>query len=209
MRLPTTTLSTRRLSGSRATWSHWSPANRSPSPAQCFCFLVTNDHFSSSCTFRVVGGKGDKLVVEMLGVAAGLDAEAQDRVLIHADQPAGLADAAAVGEVPQHRHGLLGGQAGVEQGRALALREAGLACAAAQQPPAVGAVAVGHRQVAVAAAAVIRAVEVQAAEEAEVVHDGRPGSGAVNGRRSAAAYAKGVARAMLIRHDPLFGCQVI
>src|SRR5262245_39261756 len=133
MRLPTTRLSTSRLSGSSATWSHWSPANQS-SPPQCFCFLVTKDHFSSSWTFRVWGGKGDEFVVQPPGVAAGLEAEAEDRVLVHADQAAGLADAAAVGQVPQHGHGLLRRQAGVEQGRPPALGEAPLAGAAAQQP---------------------------------------------------------------------------
>jgi hypothetical protein len=41
-RLPTSTLSTRRLSGSKATWSYWSPWNRSPgsaSQSQFFSFL--------------------------------------------------------------------------------------------------------------------------------------------------------------------------
>ena len=75
--------------------------------------------------------------MELLGVAAGLEAEADDGVLVDADQAAGLADAAAVGQVPQDRDGLVAGQAGVEQGRALALGEAGLAGAAAEQPPVV------------------------------------------------------------------------
>src|SRR5262245_24426537 len=155
MRLPTTTLSTSRLSGSSATWSHWSPANRSSSPAQCFCFFATKAHFSSSWTFRVAGGKGDEFVVQPPGVAAGLQAQPQDRVLVHADQAAGLANAAAVGQVLQHRGGLVRRQAGVEQGRPLPLGEAALARPAPQQAPPVRAVAGGDGQVAVAAAAVV------------------------------------------------------
>jgi len=51
----------------------------------------------------VRGGKSHQLVVELVGVAAGPQPVADRRVLIDADQPAGLAGAAAVGQVPQHR----------------------------------------------------------------------------------------------------------
>ena len=41
-----------RLSASMAVWSHWSPISASAGSdgSQCFCFLPTNDHFSSNCT---------------------------------------------------------------------------------------------------------------------------------------------------------------
>jgi hypothetical protein len=131
--------------------------------------LPTNDHFSSSWTLVVEGGKLHELVVESAGVAAGGRRVGGDGVLADADQPAGLAHAAALGQVRQHGGRLLGRQAGVEQRRALALGEAGLAGAAAQQAPAVRAVAGRHRQVAGAALAVVGAVAVQAAEAAQVI----------------------------------------
>lgn len=61
---------------------------------------------------------------------------------------------------------------GTEQGRALALREPGLAGGASEHPaglprPVPG----GHRQVPVAPLPVVRAVEVLAAERSQVVHD--------------------------------------
>src|SRR5207248_1317144 len=105
----------------------------SPSGSQCRPFLATNDHFSSSWTLVVCGGKSHQLVVELLGVTTGPQAVADHRVLIDADQAAGLAGAAAIGQVLKHRQGLLRGQAGVKQRGALALREPGLAGAAAEQ----------------------------------------------------------------------------
>src|SRR5262249_35666001 len=142
-RLPTTAASTRRLSGSSATWPHASPRNRSASSAgsQRLPFLATNDHFSSSWSLVVLGGKGHESVVGLLGGPAGQQAVAHARILVHPDQAAGLAGAAAVGEVPQHGHGLLRGQAAVEQRGAPALGEARLARAAAQQPAVVRPVA--------------------------------------------------------------------
>src|SRR5262245_1582761 len=100
MRRPTTTERTRRLAGSRATWSHWSPLKRS-SGSRFFSFLATNAHFSSSCRAVVLGGKGDQLVVELLGVGAGQLAEPGHGVRVDARQSAGLADPAAVGDVGQ------------------------------------------------------------------------------------------------------------
>src|SRR5262249_54023373 len=136
-RLPTTTSSTKRLSGSKATWSHWSLRNqsRSSSGSPCLCFLPTKDHFSSSCTVRVWGGKGHPFVVQPLGVLAGQAGQAPDGVLVDADQACGLADAAAVGEVLQDRQERVARQAGVEQRRALAFGEAVLAATPGQQTP--------------------------------------------------------------------------
>src|SRR6266567_8902276 len=95
VRLPATTLTTRRCSGSKATWSQLSPCRASPglSGSQCFSFLPTKDHFSSNCTSRVFGGKSHDLVVDVLGVLAGDRGEAHRRVLVDADEAAGLADA--------------------------------------------------------------------------------------------------------------------
>src|SRR5215831_12466575 len=129
MRLPTTTLSTSRLSASRATWSQQSPQRSSPG-WQCFCFLATKDHFSSSCTSWVVGGKSHELVVGLLGVAAGPQGVADDGVFIDPGQACGLADTAAVLEVLQDGNRLALGQPAGEQGGARALGEAVLAGAA-------------------------------------------------------------------------------
>src|SRR5262245_47619365 len=158
VRLPTTTLNTRRVSASRATWSHWSPRNRSAAaPSQRFSFLPTKDHFSSSCTLVVWGGKGHEFVVEPAGVRAGQQAVAGGGVLVDAHQPPGLADAAAFLEVLQECQGLLGRQAAVEQRGAFAFGEAGLAGAAAEQAALVAAVAGGNGQVAGPALAVVGA----------------------------------------------------
>jgi hypothetical protein len=74
--------------------------------------LPTKDHFSSSWSLVVEGGKARQLVVELAGVAAGEPGEAGDGVLTDADQAGGLADAAAVGEVAEDGEGLLRGAGG-------------------------------------------------------------------------------------------------
>jgi hypothetical protein len=132
--------------------------------------LATNAHFSSSCRAVVLGGKGDQLVVELLGVGAGEAAEAGDGGTADAGEPAGLADAAAVGDVGQHGPGLVRGQAAVEQRGALALGEPGLARAAVEESAPVGAVAGTDRQVAGPALPGLGAAGAQAAEVAEVIH---------------------------------------
>src|SRR4051794_6864802 len=116
------TRTTRRCSGSRATWSQWSPCRWSSgsSGLQCFCFLPTKAHFSSNWTSRVRGGKSHQLVVESAGVSAGQEAVAQNGVLVHPDQPTGLADPTAFGDVGKDGDDLAVRQPGVEQGRALA-----------------------------------------------------------------------------------------
>jgi hypothetical protein len=131
--------------------------------------LATNDHFSSNCTSRVVGGKGHEFVVELLGLLARQQAQAGHGARVHADQAAGLAHAAALGDVVQDGHDLVGGQVAVEQGRALALGEAGLASLAAEEAALLGPVAHGHGQVAFAALAVVGAMPVLAAEGTQVI----------------------------------------
>jgi hypothetical protein len=136
--------------------------------------LPTNDHFSSNWTSRVLGGKGHEFVVELGGVLAGQQAVADDGVGTDPGEAAGLADAAALGDVLEDGHDLVLREAGVIQGGAFALGEAGLAGAAAEQATPVGAVAHGHGQVAVAALAVVGTVLVEATELAEVVHTRPP-----------------------------------
>jgi hypothetical protein len=118
----------------------------------------------------VLGGKGDQLVVELLGVGAGQPAEAGDGGPADAGQPPGLAGAAAVGDVGQDGLRLLRREPGVEQRGALALGEASLAGPAVEQAALVGAVAGADGQVAGPAPAVVRAVRLEATETAEVVH---------------------------------------
>src|SRR3954447_4960056 len=143
VRLPTTTLTTSRCSGSRATWSQQSPwrASLGSSGLQCFCFLPTKDHFSSNWTSWVEGGKGHEFVVAISGVLAGLSGVADDGVLVHAHQAGGLADAAAVLQVLEDGEGARVRQAGAEEGGAFALGEAPLAGAAGEHAAPVRAVA--------------------------------------------------------------------
>src|SRR5690349_11906012 len=186
--LPTTALTTRRCSGSKATWSQQSPQKSSASSlrSQCFSFLATKAHFSSNCTSRVLGGKSHEFIVQLLGVVAGPQGVADDGVLADADEAAGLADADALLEVGQDGGGLVGGQAAAEQGRALALGEAGLAGAAVEQAALLLAVVAADGEVAVAALAVVGAAGVLAAEAAQVVVHGGVLRGGRLGCRSAA-----------------------
>src|SRR3978361_1916839 len=132
VRLPGTTLTTRRCSGSKATWSQLSPRWRSPgsSGSQCFSFLSTKDHFSSNWTSRVRGGKSHELVVSVVSVVGMFSDDAgqpSDGVGIDPDQTSGATDHTALVEVLKHGEGLLLGEVAVEEGRALAFGEAVLA----------------------------------------------------------------------------------
>jgi hypothetical protein len=138
--------------------------------------LATKDHFSSNCTSRVRGGKSHEFVVELLGVVAGHQGVAADGVLADADQPTGLADADAFGEVSEEGGGLVGAEPGVKQGSALALGEAGFTAAAVKEAALVWAVAGADGKVAAVALAVGGAVGVEAAEAAEVVQSEIPGA---------------------------------
>src|SRR5215207_8525574 len=122
VRLPTTRLTTNRLSGSNATWSQQSP-HRASSGSQFFCFLPTNAHFSSNCTSSVFGGKSDQLVVELCGVVAGESGVPGDGVRMDAGEPGGLAGADSLGHVGQDGGRGRRGESGTEQGCAPAFRE--------------------------------------------------------------------------------------
>jgi hypothetical protein len=65
----------------------------------------------------------------------GLAAEAGDGLAVDADEPPGLADAVALGDVVEDRDGLLVGEVRAEERSALAFGEAGLAGTAAEQAP--------------------------------------------------------------------------
>src|SRR5262249_18298312 len=111
--------------------------------------------------------------VEVLGVPTGLKSEADDGVLVHSCQAAGLADADAFLEVGQNRDGLVIGEAAVEQGGALAVAEAGLASPAGQVAALLGgAIAEGDAQVALPPLAKVGAFRILAAKVLEVVHGG-------------------------------------
>jgi hypothetical protein len=109
--------------------------------------LATKAHFSSNWTSCVAGGKSHDLVVGVVGVGAGLGGVPADGVFIDAHEATGLADAAPLLEVLQDRDGFLPGQAGGEQGGALALGEARLAGAADEHPAAPLAVAEANAEV--------------------------------------------------------------
>jgi hypothetical protein len=141
--------------------------------AQCFCFLVTKDHFSSNWTSCVAGGKSHEFVVGLSGVPAGLEGVADDGVLIDARQAGGLADAAAVLEVLEDGEGFVVGQSCAEQGGAFTLGEALLAGAAGEHAALPGAVAEGNAEIVLATQAVVRALGILAAEQIKVFHEGR------------------------------------
>jgi hypothetical protein len=103
------------------------------------------------------------------GVAPGRQRVAGHRVLANPGQAAGLPGAAAVGQVGQHGQGLVVAQAAVEQGRALAFGEAGLAGLAVQQASLLLALAGADGQVAPVALAVVGAVGVLTTEAAQIV----------------------------------------
>jgi hypothetical protein len=110
-------------------------------------------------------------------MSPGAEGVADDGVLVDMDQAAGLADAAAVGEVGQDGLGLVVGQSAVEQGRAFAFGEARLAGLAVEESALVLAVPAADGEVALAAMAVGGAVGVLAAKAAQVVVHGGPGTG--------------------------------
>ena len=106
---------------------------------------------------------------------AGDLAQAADGAAIHLGEPAGLADAAPLGDVLQDRFDLRGRRARVERGRALTPGEAGLAGPAAEHATRlVGAVAAGHGQVSGPPLAVLGAAGIRAAEAGQVVRGAAP-----------------------------------
>src|SRR3954468_876153 len=171
VRLPGTTASSSLLSASTAVWSQASPQPAGSPGSRWASFLATKDHFSSSWTSRVAGGKSHQLVVEVVGVAAGLAQVAGDGVLVDFDQAAGGPGAGALADVLQDADGLVQGKPGVFQRGAFALGEGAFAAAAVGHADALApARPTAEIQVALAAFAPVRAVGILAAE----VLDGVP-----------------------------------
>jgi hypothetical protein len=109
--------------------------------------------------------------VEVLGVAASLQGQANHRVLVDTGQSAGLTDADAFLEVGQNGVGLIVGEAAIEQGGSGTLTEAVLAGAAGQVATLLETtVAEGYAKVAQAALAVVGTVGILAAKNLEFVH---------------------------------------
>jgi hypothetical protein len=131
--------------------------------------LSTNAHFSSNWTSRVAGGKSHDLVVSVLGVLTGQECQPGDGVLADPHQAGGLSSAAAVVEVLQDAQDFVVGEFGVEEGRPLELGEPGLAGVAVQEAVVILAEVAADREVAGAAAAVLRTVGILAAMAREVV----------------------------------------
>src|SRR5215207_8981115 len=119
---PGTTASNNRCSASTAVWSQSSPLSSSAgsSGSQFFSFLATKVHFSSNWTSRVLGGKSHELVVEELGLVAGLGEEARDGGSGDSREAAGGADATSFAKVVQDGDGLVGGRLGALECGALA-----------------------------------------------------------------------------------------
>ncbi len=91
------------------------------------------------------------------------------------DEPIGLSDTVAVVQVGEHGAGFVVGEPAIEQERALAFGEAGLANVAIEQADVILlAVAVTDREVASTAPPIQRAVGVMTAEDSEVVHGREP-----------------------------------
>jgi hypothetical protein len=112
--------------------------------------------------------------MSVVGVVAGGLGQSDDGIAMDADEAFGLTDAVALGEVMEHRAGLLVGESAIEQRRALALGEAGLAGVAVEQADLIPlAVAVADGEVAGPSSAVEGAVAILATEAGEIVHRGR------------------------------------
>jgi hypothetical protein len=147
--------------------------------------------------------------MSVVGMLSGDAGQSDDGVGIDPDQASGGADATALIQVLEDGEGLLLGEMGVEQGRALSLREAALAGVAVEQADVVLlAVAGADGKIASVALAVEDALGVLAAEAREVVHvgvrSGQRGSDEFRGYSpEAAPILRGsLARcSIILRHD--------
>ena len=109
--------------------------------------------------------------MSVAGVLSGQFRQADDRIGVDVDQASGLPDAAALGEVLEDGAGLLLGQMGVEQGRALALGEAVFAGVAVEQADGIVLTVAGaDREISGVASSEEGAIGILAAEAREIVH---------------------------------------
>ena len=93
---------------------------------------------------------------------------AGDGVLAHTDKSAGLADAAALGDMGED---FVLRQVGIEQGSAFSLGKPGFARLVIEQGALLGTLVSAHGEVAVAAFAVVQTIRILVAEECKVIHD--------------------------------------
>ena len=106
-----------------------------------------------------------------MGVTSGGTGQSDDGVAMDTDEPLGLSDAVALGQMVEHGVRLVFGEPTIEQGCALALGEAGLARVAVEQTDVVLlAVAFADREVSGVPSPIEGAVGVLAAEAREIVH---------------------------------------
>src|SRR5262249_61266731 len=134
------------------------------------CFWAKNGQLSSNWASRVWGGKGHESLVGVVSVSSGQAAVAHHRIAVGPHQPAGLADAAPLGEVLRDRDGFLLGEVRPIPGRALAFREPRAAGATPQDPVLLsGATAAVDAEVVTAAPAMPGPIPLQAAEPPALV----------------------------------------
>jgi hypothetical protein len=112
--------------------------------------------------------------MSVVGVIAGGFRQSDDGIAMDPDEAFGLTDAVALGEVLEHGARLLVGESAIEQRRALALGEAGLAGVTVEQTDMIPlAVAGADGEVAGPSSAVEGAIGILATEAGEIVHRGR------------------------------------
>jgi hypothetical protein len=109
--------------------------------------------------------------MSVVGVISGDAGQPDDGVAMDPDEPTGLSDAVALDQVVEHGMGLVPREPTVEQGRPLALGEAGLARVAVEQADVVLlAVTVADGEISGVTSPVEGAVGILATEASEVVH---------------------------------------
>jgi hypothetical protein len=116
--------------------------------------------------------------VDFLGLLAGDQGEAYDRVFVDPDQAAGLTHAAALLQMLENGESCLLSKLAMVQGGALAFGEAFLASATGQDTAFfLGSVAEADAEIVEAAAAIVGAPRVLAAEGFQDIHRGPSRSG--------------------------------
>ena len=178
VRSPGTTDTTRRCSGSNATWSQQSPRNWSSgsSSSQFVSFWATNDHFSSIGSSRVSGAVGHPLVVRGAGMITGGAAGAADGIGMDLDEARRLEDATPLVDVFEDRGDLVLGPVGALQRGTLAFGEP-VATGAAREQAKLPELAesAGDGEVSGVASSEVGTSGIQATESREVVHGLRCG----------------------------------
>jgi|tagenome__1003787_1003787.scaffolds.fasta_scaffold19251337_2 hypothetical protein len=109
--------------------------------------------------------------MSVVGVISGDAGQSDDRIAMDPDEPTRLSDAVALAQVVEHGMSLVHGEPAVEQGRALAFGEAGLARVAVEQADvALLTVALADGEISRVTSPVVGAGGILATEAGEVVH---------------------------------------